>query len=283
MCQNVPAAADGRRHHAAGGHVGADGARAFRRPPEAGGELRRLPPDDGPDRPGVRRLRRDRQVPDDRKRRDHRPVGGDPRLGGRRLDGKFTGVRELATRLAASDQVRDCVATQWFRYAAGRTEEVPDGCSLTTLQDAFGASGGDLGELVVAMTQTDAFWYRAPFRSDGRGPNMNPLRFTRRNLLRGGLAATAASRCWSATRAGARRPPTHALGRVRHAERHANSLFWPTGTETNFTLNTFTPRPRALQEQADLSQGHQAEPGPAERRAGRDGWARSTRAARAAC
>jgi len=30
------------------------------------------------------------------------------------------------------------------------------------LQDAFGASGGDLGELVVAMTQTDAFWYRAP-------------------------------------------------------------------------------------------------------------------------
>ena len=47
------------------------------------------------------------------------------------LDGTFTGVRELATKLAGSDQVRDCVATQWFRYAAGRTEEVPDGCSLT--------------------------------------------------------------------------------------------------------------------------------------------------------
>jgi hypothetical protein len=78
------------------------------------------------------------------------------------LNGTFTGVKELATKLAASDQVRDCVATQWFRYAAGRTEEVPDGCSLTNLQDAFSASGGDLGELVVAMTQTDAFWYRAP-------------------------------------------------------------------------------------------------------------------------
>jgi hypothetical protein len=78
------------------------------------------------------------------------------------LDGTFNGVRELATKLADSDQVRDCVATQWFRYSAGRTEEVPDGCSLTTMQDAFGASGGDLGELVVAMTQTDAFWYRAP-------------------------------------------------------------------------------------------------------------------------
>jgi hypothetical protein len=81
---------------------------------------------------------------------------------GGELDGAFTGVRELATRLAGSDQVRDCVATQFFRYAAARTEEVPDGCSLTTLQDAFGASGGDLTELVVAMTQTDAFWHRAP-------------------------------------------------------------------------------------------------------------------------
>ena len=79
------------------------------------------------------------------------------------LSGTFNGVRELATKLAASDIVRDCVATQWFRYAAGRTEEIPDGCSLTTMQDAFGASGGDLGELVVAMTQTDAFWYRAPY------------------------------------------------------------------------------------------------------------------------
>jgi hypothetical protein len=82
---------------------------------------------------------------------------------GGEVDGAFNGVRELATKLAGSDQVRDCVATQWFRYAAGRTEEVPDGCSLTTLQDAFGAAGGDLNELVVAMTQTDAFWYRAPY------------------------------------------------------------------------------------------------------------------------
>ena len=38
-------------------------------------------------------------------------------------------------KLAASDQVRDCVATQWFRYASGRNEEVPDACSLATLQD----------------------------------------------------------------------------------------------------------------------------------------------------
>ena len=41
------------------------------------------------------------------------------------LNGKFTGVRELATKLAASDQVRDCLATQWFRFSSGRAEEQP--------------------------------------------------------------------------------------------------------------------------------------------------------------
>lgn len=78
------------------------------------------------------------------------------------LNGTFNGVRELGARLAASDQVRDCMAVQWFRYGAGRNEEVPDGCSLSGLQDAFAASGGDLDELFVALTQTDAFWFRAP-------------------------------------------------------------------------------------------------------------------------
>ena len=78
------------------------------------------------------------------------------------LQGGFDGVRALADKLAASRQVSDCMATQWFRYAAGRAEETPDGCSLTTLHDAFAASKGDLVEMMVATTQTDAFWYRAP-------------------------------------------------------------------------------------------------------------------------
>ena len=78
------------------------------------------------------------------------------------LMGNFTGVKPLAGMLASSQQVRDCVATQWFRYAAGRSEGDDDACSLSTLQGTFAGSGGDLVELVVAMTQTDAFWYRAP-------------------------------------------------------------------------------------------------------------------------
>lgn len=76
------------------------------------------------------------------------------------MDGPFVGVPELATKLAASGQVRDCVATQWFKYSIGRTEEAGDACSLTPLQDQFAASGANLKDLIVAMTQTEAFLYR---------------------------------------------------------------------------------------------------------------------------
>jgi hypothetical protein len=78
------------------------------------------------------------------------------------LAGSFVGVRAMAEKLAASSQVRDCVATQWFRFAAGRSEAENDECSLAGLRDTFGGSGGDVLELIVATTQTDAFWFRSP-------------------------------------------------------------------------------------------------------------------------
>ncbi len=78
------------------------------------------------------------------------------------LGGNFVGVRGLAEKLVNSSQVSDCVATQWFRYSSGRLEAEPDSCSLAQLRDEFSSSGGDLVELVVGMTQTDDFWYRAP-------------------------------------------------------------------------------------------------------------------------
>jgi hypothetical protein len=81
----------------------------------------------------------------------------DPNLGG-----NFVGVHDLGQKLAASSQVSDCMATQWFRYASGRLETDPDACSLETLRGIFSGSSGDLVELVVGMTQTDDFWYRAP-------------------------------------------------------------------------------------------------------------------------
>jgi hypothetical protein len=70
---------------------------------------------------------------------------------------------------------------------------------------------------------------------------MSPLRFSRRNLLRGSLAATACiplldtRRAWAQMAAPTRFIVFHTPNGTR------NALFWPTGTETNFKLNTFTP------------------------------------------
>jgi hypothetical protein len=78
------------------------------------------------------------------------------------LAGSFVGVSEMAQKLATSSQVRACLTTQWFRFAAGRSEAQADDCSLASLRDAFASSDGDLLELIVATTQTDAFWFRSP-------------------------------------------------------------------------------------------------------------------------
>src|SRR3569623_1690687 len=80
-----------------------------------------------------------------------------------------------------------------------------------------------------------------PSRSDARGTPMNPLRFTRRNLLRGGLAASAAIPWLEARQARNQTttPPTR-LGVITQPIGTRNALFWPTGTETNFKMNTFT-------------------------------------------
>jgi hypothetical protein len=68
---------------------------------------------------------------------------------------------------------------------------------------------------------------------------MNPLRFTRRNLLRGGLAATAAIPLLDARRVGGSQPaiPTR-LVVFATPNGTRNDMFWPTGTETNFQLGS---------------------------------------------
>jgi hypothetical protein len=73
------------------------------------------------------------------------------------IDEAFEGGVELAALLAKSERARDCLATQWLRYSMGRHEENADTCSLVSARDSFKASGGDLKELVIALTQTDAF------------------------------------------------------------------------------------------------------------------------------
>lgn len=76
------------------------------------------------------------------------------------VDGRFVGVADLAQRLASSEEVKACYAKMWFRFAYGRIEKKEDACSLQDASSMFEQSGGNVKELLVALTQTDAFLYR---------------------------------------------------------------------------------------------------------------------------
>lgn len=76
------------------------------------------------------------------------------------VDGPFNGVPALVDRLKESQEVRDCVVTQWFRFSYGRSETDDDACSLRSLQDQFDTSGSNIKGLLLALSQTDAFLYR---------------------------------------------------------------------------------------------------------------------------
>lgn len=81
-------------------------------------------------------------------------------LTGTDVDGKFYGGVELSKRLSKSQEVASCVTTHWFRFAYGRGETEADRCSVATLKQKFAAAKYDMRELVVELTQTDAFLYR---------------------------------------------------------------------------------------------------------------------------
>ena len=71
----------------------------------------------------------------------------------------FDGAVELGARLAASRQVRHCIATQWLRFALGRSEQSEDTASLDGAYRAFERAGFDVRELIVAIAGSDAFRY----------------------------------------------------------------------------------------------------------------------------
>ena len=74
--------------------------------------------------------------------------------------GKFDGVPELAAMLVESPEVEACMTLQWFRYAYGRADSEADACTLAELTAAFAGSGRKIRDLIIHLTQTDAFLYR---------------------------------------------------------------------------------------------------------------------------
>lgn len=89
-----------------------------------------------------------------------KPIDGSGELVQSDVAGPFNGAVELAHKLAQSAEAQACLTTQWFRYAYGRAETESDTCTLATLRARLSAAGGSLPELLVALTQTDAFLYR---------------------------------------------------------------------------------------------------------------------------
>ncbi len=75
--------------------------------------------------------------------------------------GPFSGPTELAQRLSVSPQVRSCMIGHWFTFAQGRPETAADACTRAQLEAEFARSGFKIRSLLLALTQTDAFLYRA--------------------------------------------------------------------------------------------------------------------------
>ena len=97
-----------------------------------GAALQRLPHADGSDRLRLRELRRHRPVA------DHRPGAAGRRRRARSpaatSTARSTAPSTWRTSSPQSAEVRDCVATEWFRYAMGRGEPADDACSLQLAQ-----------------------------------------------------------------------------------------------------------------------------------------------------
>ncbi len=83
------------------------------------------------------------------------------------LDGTYYGAVELGQAMAQSEQVQQCVASQWFRFAYNRTVTEADACNLAQLNEAFAASDFNIRDLLLELTQTNAFLYRRAVDPEG--------------------------------------------------------------------------------------------------------------------
>lgn len=73
----------------------------------------------------------------------------------------FTDAIDMAGQIAASEEGQRCYLTQWYRYGFARSEQPVDRCTLDELHAALQDEGYNIQELLVAMTKTTAFRYRA--------------------------------------------------------------------------------------------------------------------------
>ena len=73
----------------------------------------------------------------------------------------FMNVTDLTTQLSTAAQVRQCFALDQFRYALSRLETMDDACSAQQIYAAFSSNNFNIQQLLLAITQSDAFRYRS--------------------------------------------------------------------------------------------------------------------------
>lgn len=76
--------------------------------------------------------------------------------------GPVAGPLEFIEGLAASDVTHACFVTHWSNFTYGRTATDADECTQQRLVEQFEASGHDIQQLLIDLTQTDDFLYMAP-------------------------------------------------------------------------------------------------------------------------
>lgn len=75
------------------------------------------------------------------------------------VDRPVVGAREMSKALSESNQVKQCLATHWFRFALGRDPTEDDLCALSDVKQAGIESDGDIRAMLAALVRSTAFRY----------------------------------------------------------------------------------------------------------------------------
>ena len=85
------------------------------------------------------------------------------------LDRVYDGAVDLAGAMAESEQVAQCVALQWMRFSYNRSMGDSDACMIEPINQLFAASGYDIKQLLVELSQTNTFRMRHQVVVEGGG------------------------------------------------------------------------------------------------------------------
>lgn len=93
------------------------------------------------------------------------PVDTEIFLPGTDISGNYSGPGDLVNAFVQSDQAAECAVNQWAYFSYGHQLESEAGqvdeCSVRSAYDAFVANNKSVKELLIALTQTNAFLYKS--------------------------------------------------------------------------------------------------------------------------